>query len=159
MNRTNKLLTVIGASAIIATAIGTGYVLFATPDEVASEIQNTQVVPETSQKQSEDTVTSGTASPYRDGTYTTTANYDVPRDTNTITVTITIKDGLIVSFSSESDYGDDESAMYINSFEAAAPSSIVGQSVDTSFSRIGAASLTTAGFEAALAKVKSEAGV
>ena len=98
------------------------------------------------------------SSPYKDGTYTKTANYTVPRDQNSITVTITIKDGVITNVSDQYDYSSDESKHYIGRFDSAISGKVVGQKLgNVSLSRVGGASLTTGGFASALSAITKDA--
>jgi uncharacterized protein with FMN-binding domain len=94
----------------------------------------------------------------KDGTYTASADYDVPRDTNTIAVTLTVKHGVITAVSEKDSYGERESARYISSFKSAISGLVVGKSLtEARVSRVSGASDTTDGFNDALDNIISQA--
>ena len=95
---------------------------------------------------------------YKDGTYAATASYSVPRASNTISVNITIANNIVTNVTTTHKYTDSQSGMYVDSFDGAISSKVVGQSVSNlSLSRVGGASLTTVGFVQALNTVISNA--
>jgi len=98
---------------------------------------------------------------YKDGTYTASANYSVPHgQQNTINVTLTVAGGVITAVSTTNTYSDNESGMYVDSFKSGLSAKVVGTSISgASFSRIGGASLTTAGFQTALDTIIKNAAV
>ena len=98
------------------------------------------------------------SSGYKDGTYTARANYSVPRGNNSISVALTLTNGVVRSVKSTHDYNDRESGMYIDSFDSRIESIIVGRSLESiALSRVGGASLTTHGFDDALASIATQA--
>lgn len=173
MKTRNNIFLAIGSVAIIA-ASGVGvYAMYS-----SSQINNTTSSPaaSTSSTTSSGTSTStssgtgsststtspsttSTTSSYKDGTYTASANYSVPHGyQNSINVSVTVKDGVISAASATHSSSDRESAEFIDSFNSSLSSKVVGQSLSgASFSRIGGASLTTDGFQAAIETVKNEA--
>ena len=95
---------------------------------------------------------------YKDGTYSASASYSVPHGINSIGVSMTVKNGTITALKTSHDYGDRESGIYVDSFDSRIQSLVVGKPLgDTSLSRVGGASLTTFGFEDALATITNEA--
>ncbi len=95
---------------------------------------------------------------YKNGTYTKTVTYSVPHEKNTIKVTLTVKDGAITQVSNEHDYADRESTRYVDRFENAISTAVVGKKLDNiSLSRVGGASLTTRGFMNALSAIVNDA--
>jgi uncharacterized protein with FMN-binding domain len=97
-------------------------------------------------------------STYKGGTYTASADYSVPRDTNTIGVTLTVKNGLITTVSTQDSYGDRESERYISNFKSSISQAIVGKSLQAAgVSRLSGASETSTGFNTALQAILSQA--
>jgi hypothetical protein len=77
---------------------------------------------------------------------------------NSVSATLTISGGKITAVTTNDNYTDNESAMYVDSFESNVSSATVGTSLaDASFSRIGGASLTTEGFNRVLDTIRSQA--
>lgn len=106
------------------------------------------------------TTTNSTSSTggYNDGTYAASADYSVPHGNNSIKVSLTVKNGVVASVSSSHDYADHESGMYVDWFDAAIDNFVVGKSLgDISLNRVGGASLTTYGFDDALATIANQA--
>jgi hypothetical protein len=68
-----------------------------------------------------------------------------------------MKNGVISALKTSHSYGDRESGMYIDSFDSSIKSVVIGKSLDMSLSRVGGASLTTHGFEDALATIANQA--
>lgn len=175
MDMKNKIVTVVGAVALIAaTGVG-GYTLFATKD---STNDNTIVAPiatsstkaatspgaTTAAVPTTATAAAATASPsstagYKDGVYVASSSYTVPEgDRNTISATVVISGGTIASVVTTHDYANRESGMYIDSFDKSLTAHVKNKSIaDYSPSRIGGASLTTAAFSNVLDTVRAQA--
>ncbi len=95
---------------------------------------------------------------YKDGTYKATVSYFVPHDQNSMTATITIANGEITGVSTTNQYGDHESASYINDFKSSISNAVVGKKIDkASVGRVGGASLTSEAFNEALDQVMNQA--
>ena len=166
MTKTDKIILALGAIAIASAAIVGGISLTKT----SSNKQSTGASQtSTNDSQTATTATTGSASQsntsteassgYKDGTYTASASYSVPHNgSNSIAVTLTVKDGVITAVNADNSYTDHESSEYIDMFEQALEGQVVGQSVASlSPSRIGGASLTTDGFNDALDTIRSQA--
>jgi hypothetical protein len=98
------------------------------------------------------------ASGYRDGTFNAAADYSVPRSTENIQVTLTLKDGAISNASVTNSEGDDQSASYQQDFASVFKSYVVGKKIaDLKFGIIAGASDTTQGFSDALSQIASKA--
>ena len=127
--------------------------------ETTNQATNTATASTTPTSPSTST-TPATTSGYKDGNYSATASYTVPRGyENSITVTLTVKDGLVTAAKSTHTYTDHESAMYIDSFDGSIQSSVVGKTIRSlsSLSRVGGASLTTSGFDDAITTIATRA--
>jgi uncharacterized protein with FMN-binding domain len=96
----------------------------------------------------------------KDGIYTASASYYVPRGSNTISVNITIKNDIITAVTSDDKYSDGTSAEYIDSFKSELSSAVVGKSITgLNISRVGGASLTSDGFNKTLDIIRTDAAV
>ncbi len=104
------------------------------------------------------TAVASVASPFKDGTYTASAEYYVPDDVNSIKVSITVKDGTIVALQTQHSYGQGESIGYINNFTQAVKGAVVGKKLDSAkVSRLNGASDTSIGFNQALSNIITQA--
>lgn len=151
---------------ISATCVG-GYVLVngskeESIDNTSSSSASSSATESTTSESSSDAATStSTSAIYNDGTYTASADYSVPHGyQNSIDISVTIANDIITAVSTDNDYSDNESGMYIDAFESDLEGEVVGQLLsEVSFSRIGGASLTTDGFNEALELVQSAATI
>lgn len=96
---------------------------------------------------------------YTDGTYTATASYRTPESSEQVTVTLTLKDGVVTSSSlSFPQTRERESRQYQSQFESGYKQYVVGKTIDSiSLSRVSGSSLTSNGFNAALEEIKTQA--
>lgn len=172
MNTATKIIVSIGSIAVIATA-GVGGFLLATSNTTStpsiagtvsqtttpSTVSATTSVASTSGTSSSSSTSTATSSGYKDGTYTASTSYYVPHGgTNSLSATVTITGGTITAVSTNNNYSDGESGMYIDSFKSSVSSAAVGTSLaSANFSRIGGASLTTQAFDSALDQIRSQA--
>jgi len=166
MDTRNKLFAAVGAVAIVAAAaIGVVKII---GTESGGEAVSTQskttsassITPSTASSTAAGPVATsgGATTAYRDGEYTANAGYRVPHGSNTISVTLTIKDGKVAAVTTKDDYTDSESAYYIDSFASEIKGVVVGEPLDgLRLSRVGGASLTTEGFNQAMATITSAA--
>lgn len=97
---------------------------------------------------------------YKDGTYTATGAYTSPGGSESIEVTVTIKDGVITSTSADANASDAEAEEYQGMFLSAYEDLVVGKNIDdVDLSRVSGSSLTSQGFNNALDDIKQEAEV
>ncbi|MBP9852804.1 MAG: hypothetical protein QG629_254 [Patescibacteria group bacterium] len=176
MKSTNKSTpTIVGIVALLAIIGSAGYVIRtssasdqnpstisaakAEDDTAATTAAMVHTTADTTTSATQTATTSGAISAYKDGTYSTTAKYQVPHGyQNSIAVKATIKDGKITSVSTDDTYSDHESRNYIDAFESDVENTVVGQYLgDFSASRIGGASLTTMAFDEAIQTITSQA--
>jgi uncharacterized protein with FMN-binding domain len=95
---------------------------------------------------------------YKDGTYTADGRYPSPDGEEEIAVTVTIKSNLIAAVSVTSVESNREGAQYQRQFESGISSVAVGKPLATlSVSNVAGSSLTSQGFTAALATIRSDA--
>ncbi len=173
MKQQDKIFIVVGSTAVLVTAGITGAWLFGKSDattqskstaatssgaSATTTSQNTTTADVAATASAADTSSTAAATGYKDGTYTATATYYVPRGSNSMSAKVTVSGGKVTAVSVNHDYSDRESGMYIDSFESALQSAVVGKSIDgLSLNRIGGATLTTQAFDDALTTVRNEA--
>lgn len=179
MKKKDALFLGIGAVAIIASAAVVGFAVMNTnSDDTSASTSSASVTKSSASSSTDDTSSSSSSddsastssdssssdgsassSSYKDGTYSATVIYSVPKgDTNSITASVTISGGEITAVTSDNSYTDHESGQYISRFESSLSSSATGQSLaDYSPSRIGGASLTTSAFADVLDQIRQDA--
>lgn len=102
----------------------------------------------------------GTASGYKDGTYTASAPYMTPEGSETVSVTLTVANGIVTDASVTENVTIRDSRRYVDMFMAGYKQQVVGKSLASlKLSRVSGSSLTSAGFNAAVEKIRSEAAV
>lgn len=98
------------------------------------------------------------ASTYKDGTYTATGSYQSPGGPDHLGVTLTIKNDIVTDASIKAEPGDRESAYYQNIFIQNCRPLVVGKDITTlKLSKVSGSSLTSGGFNDAVAQIKAEA--
>jgi len=111
------------------------------------------------------TDTSGTSgstitatSTYKDGNYTTVGSYDSPDGTELLTVQITLQNDVVTATAAQVGAHDPEGREYQNQFIASYKQLVVGKNIDSiQLSRVSGSSLTSLGFNNALAKIRNQA--
>lgn len=123
-------------------------------DGTTSSLQNN--TPSTSTSTSSSSTDSNTQ--YKDGTYTKSANYISPGGRESVTVGVTIKNGVVTDSTFSATASDRDAREYQSMFSGSYKSQVVGKSVNAiSLSRVAGASLTTNAFNDALDHIKSDA--
>lgn len=93
-----------------------------------------------------------------DGAYTATGNYRTPGGNQDVGVSLVLKNGLIESLTVTNKATDPESREYQEKFIGGVGSIIKGKKIeDVNVSRVSGSSLTGAGFNQALEKIKEQA--
>ena len=102
--------------------------------------------------------TSDNTSSYKDGTYSADGTYVSPGGQEEIAVTVTVKSNLITAVTVKSVMADTEAAEYQSRFASGISALAIGKSLATlSVSNVAGSSLTSQGFDAALATIRSNA--
>ena len=95
---------------------------------------------------------------YRDGSYTASSSYITPGGQQGITVNVTLKNGTVAGASVGQQADNQESRQYQRMFEQRYQSYILGQPVgNLNLFAVSGASLTTGGFDDALAQIRNQA--
>ena len=165
MDTRNKIFLTIGGVAIIGAALVGGAALFSQGSMAPSQTTPATTQSASTTASSDTTATTAAsqsaaapAGSFKDGQYSASASYRVPHGSNTISVSLTVKDGKVTVVKNSQNYTDHESRSYIDSFESEISSAVVGQPLgSTNLSRVGGASLTTAAFNDALSQIASDA--
>ena len=150
------------ASIVIAVIVIAGVVLFADHlKREAAEHGKAQPVISTTSSPAATTPTvtpSSTSGGYKDGTFTASTQYYVPHGNEQITVHVTLQSGTVTDVSIQNSEGDRDSAQYQEDFASAYKVYVVGKKISgLSLDTIAGASDTTAGFNAAIARISSQA--
>lgn len=99
-----------------------------------------------------------TSAEYADGTYTATGAYISPAGPSEVSVEITLKNDTVASVTVTPLQTDPTAKGFQTKFAKGIADVIVGQDIDTlKVSRVGGSSLTSGGFNDALAQIKAEA--
>jgi len=100
-------------------------------------------------------ITSGT---YKDGTYSAVGNYNSPEGPEQISVSVTLKNGVITDSTFMGQSSEGTSRRYMDKFKVGFTTLVVGKSIDqVSLTVVNGSSLTPIGFMNALAKIKAQA--
>ena len=104
---------------------------------------------------SSDATTSGS---YADGTYSAEGSYQTPETVETISVTLTLADGVVTEVEVTGDPQARETEQYQGQFIAGISDEVVGQNIDElSVDRVAGSSLTSGGFNQAVDEIKAQA--
>ena len=151
--------------AIIAIIVVVLLVIVATGVVIAADNKNTSqttaTAPSVSASPSSSASASGSSSTsFKDGTYTATGSYDSPGGKESIDVKLTLSGGVITSSSLTKHPNDSEAAMYQSQFESGYQSKVIGKKItDVNLSRVAGSSLTSIGFNSAIADIEKQARV
>lgn len=164
MNNSTKIIaSVVGLAVVLAVIFlsmqsqRTGSIAQTPP---ATQELTTAPTPGISSAASPDTNVAAVApaSGYKDGTYTASASYRTPESTEPISVTLTLKSGVVTDVSIATNPQASETRRYQSQFVAGYKQFVVGKNIDSiTISRVSGSSLTSGGFKAALEKIKAEA--
>ncbi len=95
---------------------------------------------------------------WKDGSYTADGSYKTPAGEETVTVSVTIKDGTVVDVDMKYEPKAEKSAKFMGLFNGNYKQYVVGQPIDQiHLDKVSGSSLTSRGFNAALEKIMSEA--
>lgn len=159
MNQTTKSKAIIGA--IIAVIILLVIILLPKKQGTAqsADVLATQETSGAGAAPSQTASASSTAaSPYKDGTYTATGDYDSPAGPESILVTLTLQDGVIVNSNVVSEAPDAHSQGYQEKFISGYKQYVIGKNIDqVNLGAVSGSSLTPQGFNNAVGTIKTEA--
>lgn len=135
---------IIGASLSAALLVGVYFVII----RKNASTTNTELV----------SSTQSSPSTYKDGSYSASIAYQVPRDNNQLKATITLKNDVITKVAVEHTAESGESKKYTSGFSSGVSSAVVGKKLgSSSIGIIGGASLTSNAFNSVLESIISKA--
>jgi hypothetical protein len=103
------------------------------------------------------TTTSGVAGSYKDGTYMARGDYATPADTESITLTVTLKNDTITDTTAKVSATSRESKEYAVNFANNYKQLVVGKKINAvKLSRVSGSSLTSQGFNDAILQIESQ---
>lgn len=95
---------------------------------------------------------------YKDGTYTAEGTYQTPETVEKISVTLTLESNKVTAVEVTGDPQARETEQYQSEFIGGIKDEVVGKNLDDlSVDRVGGSSLTSGGFNAAVAEIRTEA--
>ena len=95
---------------------------------------------------------------YKDGTYSATGDYMSPGGPDSLSVTLTLKNGLVTDVNAEKGANDPRSSRYQDRFLSGYKAYVIGKSIDTlHLDSVSGSSLTPEGFNDAVNKIKTQA--
>lgn len=95
---------------------------------------------------------------YKDGEYEATGDYTSPGGSQEITVSVTVKDGVITDTSAQEGATDSESREHQEEFIDSYKTQVVGKKLsEISLSRVSGSSLTSQGFNDAIQQIRDQA--
>jgi len=98
------------------------------------------------------------AASYKDGTYTAQGEYVTHAGPESVTVTLTLKDGIVTDSQFQGTPNAMMSGRYMQMFADNYKPMVIGKSIDSlELSKVSGSSLTPMGFNDALAKIKAQA--
>ncbi len=162
-NKKNPIIPAIVAIAVIAILV-TGVIVFTGKDKEESTNSTEQVSQNTTPETQADSTalneqsTSSTTGIYKDGTYQASGSYNSPGGTEEVDVELTIADNTITAANVTPKAASPTSKQYQSQFVAGYKSQVVGKNVDeVKLSKVSGSSLTSQGFNDALAEIRSKA--
>lgn len=97
-------------------------------------------------------------SKYKNGTYSATGSYNSPGGVDNLPVSVTLSNGIITNAMVTNGANDRTSSRYQNEFIANYKSLVIGKSINSVvLSKVSGSSLTSAGWNNAITKIKTEA--
>ena len=157
VSRKQEILTILAVLFVIAAV--TGAVVLSSKKKAANLATTAITTPaDTTATTTTPTATASPAASYKDGSYTATANYDSPGGTEQLTISLTLQNDIITATSARSGSTSDDSQEYQDQFIAVYKQLVVGKAVTSvHLSRVAGSSLTSQGFNAALAQIEKQA--
>ncbi|MDB5181925.1 MAG: hypothetical protein JWP13_688 [Candidatus Saccharibacteria bacterium] len=148
---------------VIITAVAIIYVIFnARSNDNTAAVSDTDTAHSHSETAEHTTTTTthhhGADTVYTDGTYRATSRYSTPGGSESIEVTISLKDNVVTTSSVQQTPNDREAAEYQAEFKQNYKPLVEGKKIsDINLSRVSGSSLTSRGFNDAVENIKSQA--
>ena len=154
--RNNQKLAAVFGLVVIVAAIGAG-VAFLAPKSDGQVIGGATSPTPTATADATPTAAT-TSAAYKDGTYTANGSYDSPGGLETVHLSVTLVSGLVSDSNATTTGNNPTGRLYQGKFLGGYKGLVVGRNVDSiKLSRVSGSSLTSGGFNDALAKIKTQA--
>ena len=153
MRTTNKItLSALVGASLITTLAGCSSTATADPGGAATD----QATGGSSSDSSTDSSTSSAS--FKDGSYTESASYQSPGGTQKLTVKLTLASGVVTDLTVTSGANDPTAKQYQTQFIGGINAEVVGKKIDSlKVSRVAGSSLTSIGFNEAIAAIEKDA--
>lgn len=100
----------------------------------------------------------GSGGSYADGEYVAEGDYTTPGGQESVTVTVTLEDGVVSTLEVEGSGGSPNTQRYQGEFIENIDAEVVGKNIDDlEVSKVAGSSLTSGGFNSAIETIKSDA--
>lgn len=130
----------------------------ATDSDAADDAGTSAESDDTATGSGDDSGTDDSASGYVDGTYEATGTYTSPGGTESIDVSLTLEDGIVTAVEVTSNAENPNSVRYQTAFISGIEAEVVGVAIDDlDVDRVSGSSLTSGGFDDAVAQIQDEA--
>lgn len=119
---------------------------------------NDTAAPSTDATAAPTTAPNQSISAFKDGAYTANGKYSTPESTESITVNVTLKNGVIIDTSANATPRSRDSREYVTMFLENYKSQVIGKNIsELKLGRVSGSSLTPQGFNTALESITSQA--
>ncbi len=143
---------------IVIALLAGGAMVYANKQSTVSSVATTGTSTSTMPSSTSTNSSSSPSSSYKDGTYKASSDYYVPNGSESIKVSLTIKNGTITGSSIQNSEYNNVSAEYQQAFASEYKSSVVGKPISgLQLNYVAGASDTTKGFDDALQQIRTEA--
>ncbi|CAN5136084.1 hypothetical protein BH11ACT2_BH11ACT2_18630 [soil metagenome] len=150
--RTKAALTTLAAFSLAGTLAGCAT---ATTSDAGADTSSSDTSSSSSATSSSSSDSSAT---YKNGTYKASASYQSPGGNEDINVTITLANGVVTAVTTTTDGTSPDEVHYQGEFNKGIAGVVVGKKIDDlQVDKVGGSSLTSGGFNDALATIKSDA--
>jgi len=145
----------VAAASVVGVIALTGCAATGAPAEPAEPTDSAAPTAEATADATADAASGGV---YADGSYTAEGSYSTPESVETITVTVTLDDDVITAVEVSGNPTKQESEKYQSEFIGGIGDVVIGRNIDEiSVSRVAGSSLTSGGFNQAIAQIRSDA--
>ena len=157
----NPVITGIIAVAVLVIVIG-AITVFGNKDKSSDDASNTSSSSSANGTAASNAAPSdapaATTGAYKSGTYSADATYTSPGGTEEVHVTVTLDGNTIKTAEVTTDPASGTSTEYQGDFKSGFKNLVVGKNIDdVKLSKVSGSSLTSQGFNAAIAKIKAQA--
>ncbi len=152
--------TTLGILSLVIVAIAGGVYMKSNgaPEQGASVATVPEAAPVAQTAETAPEAATAPVSTYKDGTYSATGAYKSPAGEETIDVSLTLKDGIIVDSTVKGNGTNPGTKANQADFVGHYKEMVTGKSIDeANLTKVSGSSLTGAGWNAAIEKIKSEA--